>query len=397
MAVEPTTSTNSTVTCLSCWRDVGRCEPQLGELAPQRSERRVDHGIPEHRPLRFERCDRGGELCGSVVHPGGWLVPGRVREKATARRPKSAHAPARSLRFRRFGSLPARAARPRAAEPRAPARPSRAGGARRRHRRQLLAAARARPRRGPRLAGADGALPFAAEAARPTASAVGDRPWGLLTPAHWLLGRDHATMVDPRRSASARPSRAPCSTRSAAVRERRLRRRLGRADALVRRPRRARRLRHRLARPRDRPQRRPLAAARRARPRPAHPPPAERGAARLPRPSGERGTRGARRAGGELVLAERLRSAQTGDDATEPASTPGCARRSSPVTGRPGPRPGSSSTPTRIARAGGDAAATLTLCGERSAARFEARPQGLLQRLRRRWRATEAHALLEGL
>ena len=43
------------------------------------------------------------------------------------------------------------------------------------------------------------------------------------------------------------------------------------------------------------------------------------------------------------------------------------------------------------------AAATLTLCGERSAARFEARPQGLLQRLRRRWQATEAHAVLEGL
>ena len=49
-----------------------------------------------------------------------------------------------------------------------------------------------------------------------------------------------------------------------------------------------------------------------------------------------------------------------------------------------------------IARADGDAA-TLTLCGERSAARFEARPQGLLQRLRRRWQADEAHAVLEGL
>jgi len=41
--------------------------------------------------------------------------------------------------------------------------------------------------------------------------------------------------------------------------------------------------------------------------------------------------------------------------------------------------------------------ATLTLCGERSAARFEAQPQGLLRRLRRRWNAAEAHAVLESL
>ena len=50
-----------------------------------------------------------------------------------------------------------------------------------------------------------------------------------------------------------------------------------------------------------------------------------------------------------------------------------------------------------IARAGNDAAATLTLCGERSAARFEARPQSLLRRLRRRWHGIEAHAVLEAL
>jgi len=49
-----------------------------------------------------------------------------------------------------------------------------------------------------------------------------------------------------------------------------------------------------------------------------------------------------------------------------------------------------------IARADPDHA-ILTLCGERSAARFETRPQSLLQRLRRRWQADEAHTLLEGL
>jgi hypothetical protein len=40
---------------------------------------------------------------------------------------------------------------------------------------------------------------------------------------------------------------------------------------------------------------------------------------------------------------------------------------------------------------------TLTLCGERSAARFEARPRGLLQRLRARWRPAGVPALLESL
>lgn len=50
-----------------------------------------------------------------------------------------------------------------------------------------------------------------------------------------------------------------------------------------------------------------------------------------------------------------------------------------------------------IARAGSAGAATVTLCGERTAARYEARPQGLVQRLRRRWQAPEAHAVLEGL
>src|SRR6185295_12192781 len=45
--------------------------------------------------------------------------------------------------------------------------------------------------------GEDGALPFAARAAQADGVAVGERPWGLVTPAHWLLGRDHATMLDP--------------------------------------------------------------------------------------------------------------------------------------------------------------------------------------------------------
>jgi hypothetical protein len=45
--------------------------------------------------------------------------------------------------------------------------------------------------------GSDGALPFAAQAAAADGIAVADRAWGMVTPAHWQLGRDHATMIDP--------------------------------------------------------------------------------------------------------------------------------------------------------------------------------------------------------
>jgi hypothetical protein len=45
--------------------------------------------------------------------------------------------------------------------------------------------------------GGDGALPFAARAAQADGVAVGDLAWGLITPAHWQLGRDHVTLADP--------------------------------------------------------------------------------------------------------------------------------------------------------------------------------------------------------
>lgn len=47
--------------------------------------------------------------------------------------------------------------------------------------------------------GADGTLPFAAHAASADGVATSDLAWGLVTPAHWQLGRDHATMIDPAR------------------------------------------------------------------------------------------------------------------------------------------------------------------------------------------------------
>ncbi|MEO5696615.1 MAG: hypothetical protein ABIQ60_05700 [Burkholderiaceae bacterium] len=45
--------------------------------------------------------------------------------------------------------------------------------------------------------GADGCLPFAARAASQDGIAVGDLAWGLVTPAHWHVGRDHVTLADP--------------------------------------------------------------------------------------------------------------------------------------------------------------------------------------------------------
>ena len=45
--------------------------------------------------------------------------------------------------------------------------------------------------------GADGRLPFAAHAAQGDGIEVFDRAWGLLTPAHWQLGRDHVSLADP--------------------------------------------------------------------------------------------------------------------------------------------------------------------------------------------------------
>ena len=46
-------------------------------------------------------------------------------------------------------------------------------------------------------AGADGALPWAARAAAADGVSVGERAWGLLTPAHWHLGTEQLSMADP--------------------------------------------------------------------------------------------------------------------------------------------------------------------------------------------------------
>ncbi len=43
----------------------------------------------------------------------------------------------------------------------------------------------------------DGGLPFAARAAAADGIEVAQQAWGLLTPAHWDVGRDHVTLTDP--------------------------------------------------------------------------------------------------------------------------------------------------------------------------------------------------------
>jgi hypothetical protein len=43
----------------------------------------------------------------------------------------------------------------------------------------------------------DGRLPWAAHLARADGLDPGERAWGLLTPAHWHVGRDHISLADP--------------------------------------------------------------------------------------------------------------------------------------------------------------------------------------------------------
>src|ERR1700754_2340618 len=47
------------------------------------------------------------------------------------------------------------------------------------------------------LAGPDGGLPWGAPSAAQHGIDTADLSWGLLTPAHWHVGIDHVTMLDP--------------------------------------------------------------------------------------------------------------------------------------------------------------------------------------------------------
>ena len=45
--------------------------------------------------------------------------------------------------------------------------------------------------------GTDGCLPFAAQAAAADGVEVGDQAWGVMTPVHWMVGRDNVILADP--------------------------------------------------------------------------------------------------------------------------------------------------------------------------------------------------------
>ena len=47
--------------------------------------------------------------------------------------------------------------------------------------------------------GGDGKLPFAAHAAAGDGVATGDAAWAMLTPSHWQIGRDDVVLIDPDR------------------------------------------------------------------------------------------------------------------------------------------------------------------------------------------------------
>jgi len=245
--------------------------------------------------------------------------------------------------------------------------------------------------------GGDGALPFAARMAIEDGVDIGRHAWGLVTPAHWLLGRDHATMLDP---AGLGLGEAESRALFAAIGE------LFASEGFA------------------------IAWGAPGRWYVGHDDLDGFATASLDRVIGrnvDRWLGETRSPMGRLVRrlqseAQLVLHAHPVNEAREGRGDPvvnsfwlsGCGR-AQPVDAAAEPSvDGTLREPLlaadwaawaeawqrldaeAIARAEpGDA--TLTLCGERGAARFEARPQGMLRRLQRRWNAPEAHAVLEGL
>ncbi|MCE9658471.1 MAG: hypothetical protein K8R60_07920 [Burkholderiales bacterium] len=246
--------------------------------------------------------------------------------------------------------------------------------------------------------GGDGALPWAAQAALADGVAVGERAWALVTPAHWLLGRDHATMLDP---VALELDEAESRALFAAIRE------LFESEGFA------------------------TAWGAPDRWYVGHDELEGFATASLDRVIGrnvDRWLGETRSAVGRRV--RRLQSeaqlvfhAHPVNEAREARDAPvvnsfwlsGCGRAQPFSAGLEPSVDASLRQPLlaadwaawaeawqrldagAIAAAGRSEDATLTLCGERGAARFEAGSPGLLQRLRRRWNAAEAHTVLEGL
>ena len=180
---------------------------------------------------------------------------------------------------------------------------------------------------------------------RPTASTSATRAWGLVTPAHWHVGRDHVAMADPDAlQLDDDESRALFDAVRDAVRRATASRCVWGAPtrwyaahaSLAGLP-------LRVARPRDRPQRRPLAARRRAHPQPRliRRLQSEMQMLLYPHPIND-----AREARGELPINSFWLSGCGVAQPAAPRARPqvdalACARRCSTATGAAGPRPGS--------------------------------------------------------
>lgn len=245
--------------------------------------------------------------------------------------------------------------------------------------------------------GADGCLPFAAQAAAADGIEVGDLAWGLITPSHWHVGRDHVTLADPAAlNLSADESRAAFSAvrdlfesegirvawgapmRWYAAHERlaelpcaSLDRVIGRnvelwmrstQDKLVRRLQSELQL---LLYPH------PMNDARE-----------QRGELTL-NSFWVSGCGRAQAAPHDLRVNETLREPLLAEDWTAWAQAWRALDAGDVAAGLAAARTG--------------VPVTLTLCGDRGAHRFESRPQGLWQRLGRRWKTSEPHTLLEAL
>ncbi len=244
--------------------------------------------------------------------------------------------------------------------------------------------------------GSDGALPFAADAAVADGIAVADLAWGLVTPAHWQLGRDHATMFDP---AQLGLGEAESRQLFAAVRElfesEGFAATWGAADRWY------------LARAElegfataslDRVVGRNvdgwLGETRSAMGRLLRRLQSEVQLVFHTHPVNE-----AREERGEAVVNSFWLSgcgkAQAVDEVAEP--TVDESLRAPLLAGDWAAWAEAWLALDRGPMAQIDRVDTLTLCGERHAARFEAGPPGLLRRLRHRWRAVEPHTVLEGL
>ena len=257
--------------------------------------------------------------------------------------------------------------------------------------------------------GGDGTLPFAARAAVADSIAVGDLAWALLTPAHWQLGRDHVTLLDPEElQLDAAESRALFESLRGLLEGDGFtaawggagRWYAGRADldGLA-----TASLDRVIGRSVDL-WLRESAGSRRAAPRAIH------GTVRRLQSEAQllfhtHGVNEAREGRGALAVNSFWLSGCGCHQAANSAATPAIVSTlRTPLLGADWAawaeawrELDAGAVARLLATARSGESVTITLCGERAAARLEARPRSLLQRVRRTWQRTEARTMLATL